>query len=126
MHYPKTELISGPIVLVEDAISATRLAPLVRSAALLGTHMSAGQARSLRAASPSLVVALDQDTWYHKVPKPLLIKDEYQFLFDEIRLLKIEKDVKDMNKADFGRFVDSVLEVPGDIRKEDTGDVSKE
>lgn len=111
VHYPKTELIDGPVVLVEDAISATRLAPLVRSAALLGTHMSAGQARSLRAASPSIVIALDLDTWYHKVPKPLVIKDEYQFLFDEISLLKLEKDVKDMSKAEFGKFVDSILEV---------------
>ena len=111
VHYPKTELISGPIVLVEDAISATRIAPLVRSAALLGTHMSASQARSLCAASPSLIVALDADTWEHKVPKPLLIKDEYQFLFEEIRLIKLDKDVKDMTRIEFDKFISEVLEV---------------
>jgi hypothetical protein len=99
------------MVLVEDAISATRLAPLVRSAALLGTHMSAEQARSLREASPSLVVALDSDTWEHKVPKPILIKDEYQFLFKEVRLIKIDTDVKDMSRVDFDKFITEILEV---------------
>jgi hypothetical protein len=73
--------------------------------------MSADKARSIRAASPSLVVALDADTWEHAVPKPLLIKDEYQFLFDEVRLIKINTDVKDMSKVDFDKFISEVLEV---------------
>ena len=108
VHYPLTELMEEPLVLVEDAISAAKLSRFVHSAALLGTNLSAEQARSIRLRSPSILLALDADTWYGHEPKSLTIKRKWDCFFDYIDIAHIQRDVKDMNDEEFMEFVDEI------------------
>jgi predicted RNA-binding Zn-ribbon protein involved in translation (DUF1610 family) len=84
-------LDSKTVVVVEDIISATKMATLLPSCALLGTSMTDRQAGFLSTHFDTLVLMLDPDAH----DKSLKISEKYRGLFNTFRVMAMSKDPKD-------------------------------
>lgn len=84
-----------PVFLVEDQLSAAKLQRYTShtAVALLGVHLDSFKASSIRAQlNPSvLVIALDKDA----IKKSLDLYNRYRGMFPNIRVMELDKDIKD-------------------------------
>lgn len=81
----------GPIVIVEDQISALKVARNFVSVALLGTMFNHGKVAELITQGNKIVLALDADAW----GKAIDSADAYKFYFDKmLSVVKLDKDLK--------------------------------
>jgi DNA primase len=90
-HVPVNCPATGPLVVVEDIISAEKVAAISRSAALLGTHLSADTAEALSALTDHLKIFLDEDA----IDKAIKMKSAYGLLFKKCDIIYHTKDPKD-------------------------------
>lgn len=90
-----------PLVVVEDVLSATKLAPIINSCAILGTHMSDEMAVHLASVTNTLILWLDNDA----AAKAVAVKKKYTALFDHIDVIVSEKDPKDTSYEDINMYL---------------------
>ena len=102
LHYPlgyKKSNRYTAIVIVEDILSAIRVARLMPVVALQGTHMSWEQARELLEQTDKLIIALDPDKGGIKAA--MRIKNRYRTVFkDGVHMRLLNSDPKEY-KSDF-------------------------
>ena len=107
IHFPIQNTREGfvPLVLVEDIPSSVRISEFIPCAALMGTHLAPEVVQYLaRIGASRLVIALDADA----KKKAIDMRNKYRLLFNQIDIMFIEKDVKDMNEKEFKEFIDRV------------------
>lgn len=99
LHFPVgMQWRGGAVWLVEDVISATRIAQAGADAvALMGTYLSQEGAQHLhRLGKRRIFVALDPDTWSKPCPTAVTLASKIALFFDLVRPVHITKDPKDM------------------------------
>lgn len=102
LHYPMQNFRKeAPLYIVEDMISATRLTSCVNSVALLGTSMCDKQVLDILSITNKVILMLDADTWEHKTPTPVKLRNKYGIFFKYFVLVYIPKDIKDMKEVEF-------------------------
>ena len=96
LHYPRANAwtsCTDTVVLVEDTISAIRIAQHIPSVALLGTHMTQGMVNELRQIWPRVIIALDPDA----TGKALKMQQKFGSFFQEgITVRPMNDDPKDI------------------------------
>lgn len=85
---------SSELVLVEDQLSALRASEYMNAVALLGTNLTEGTLREIKAFNPSTTfVALDKDAF------PLSIKMAHRLRkVVPTKVMRLHKDLKDMTE----------------------------
>ena len=95
LAFPKVDKLwkgrNKAIVLVEDVISATKVARYMHCAALLGTNLTHKQIAFLSAHFTEIYMMLDPDA----IGKSLLYNRQYGSLFDQFRIINLPADPKD-------------------------------
>lgn len=99
---------NAPTVVVEDIPSAVRVSMhSVNAVALLGTIINVEKATELAIyASRPIVIALDQDA----TVKAFQIARKYGLMWDEYRVLPLEKDFKDMTDEQIQQKLGQIYE----------------
>lgn len=99
---------SDSVVLVEDQVSAIKLAPHVDAVALLGTNLSDAKVEEILSVSPAyknIHLSLDLDAVADAIKTQLRLREKVPHL----RITAIECDVKNMNKKQFDTYLERVL-----------------
>lgn len=98
---------SDSLILVEDQVSAIRMAPHMHSAALLGTHINDDKAEEIRSGKyKTVIIALDNDATHEAIKLQLKWAGRIRGLF----IRGLAKDIKDMNDDEFKDFLESIPE----------------
>lgn len=93
---------SDTLIIVEDQISAIKLAPYVHSLALLGTHMNEDLAKEIAAQGyKTVLICLDNDATYTAIKMQLMWKSTIKGLL----VNGLGKDIKDMNDNEFQEYL---------------------
>lgn len=103
LYFPHTEVKDGPIVVVEDIISAIRVARHMRSVAMLGTIFNDNTVNELRQHSDSIWLGFDPDA----VKLAIKAKQKYNAFFVDIRVIQFPDDPKDMGEEELREFLAS-------------------
>lgn len=102
IHFARTDGVE-PLVLTEDILSAIAVSKVFRSAAVLGTSVSAKNVQELTAVSMRFVLWLDGDKagvrGSRKIEKALLMQGA------EVRVVRTARDPKYYTKAEIQRIV---------------------
>lgn len=86
-----------PVILVEDQMSAIKLADCGYTAcALLGTNLSSEKVAEIQSVSKHIVIALDSDA----TATAFKLARKWQHGFSSCRVVILEKDVKDSSKEE--------------------------
>lgn len=99
----KEAVPTSPTYLVEDSISAMRLAesdPARRTVAILGTGVNAGKIAELQRNTFSLVIALDADA----TGQAFAMARKWGQAFDSTRVIVLSKDIKDCTPEELGEL----------------------
>lgn len=98
---------SDTLVLVEDQVSAIKLAPHVHSVALLGTNISEELANEIAAFKyKHVLIMLDNDATF----KAIKLQIAWRSTIKGLLVAGLEKDIKDMTNEEFSTLLhDSVL-----------------
>ena len=89
--------------MVEDSLSAMRLAPFTHSVALLGANLGAGRAEELAARSydyKTIYLSLDKDATLSSLKQ----QREYAKIV-KLTVLPLQKDIKDMTQEEFDYYL---------------------
>lgn len=106
---------TGPIILVEDPVSASRLRLAgLETACILGTRLSERAVERLSHCTPRVVVALDADALRTAARTVAKLK----FILPEVRLRRLTKDIKDMTTDEFEEFVQWYDELQASLKQE--------
>lgn len=100
---------SKVLVLVEDQVSAIKLAPYVHSLALLGTNLSDAKVEEINSITPQyeqVYISLDNDATYEAIKMQLANRSKIKGLL----VAALGQDIKDMNKEDFDNYVQQLLQ----------------
>lgn len=93
---------SNTLVLVEDQVSAMRLAPYVHAVALLGTHISEAKAEEIKEGKyKNIVLSLDPDAVGNAIKLQLYWRNK----LPNMCVVGIPTDVKDMDKDEFNSYL---------------------
>ena len=91
------------IVLVEDVLSAIKVAEYLPAVALLGTHLAEREALDIRKHFENIIVALDPDA----ALKAIKITETYRCLFQQARVLLLQQDPKDTPHAELRSMLET-------------------
>ena len=116
LHFPKsTTAFSSTIVVVEDILSASKLSPLIRSCALLGSSMSTTQAAFLATHFDKMVVLLDPDA----IDAAAKISKKFGGMFKHgVTVRVLDQDPKDTQLDVLEKEVKAFLPKPPLVEKE--------
>ena len=90
----------GPLVLVEDQMSAIKLCDCsIRACALLGTELNAEKVHEIQGVSLDVVLALDADA----TSQAFKLARRWASAFQMFRVEVLTKDVKDMSRDDINQ-----------------------
>lgn len=94
---------STTLVLVEDQVSAIKVAPFHHSLALLGTNLSEAKVLEILYADKydRIYLALDNDATMEAIKTQLKWRDR----MPNMMVLGLQKDIKDMDNKDFQEFL---------------------
>lgn len=93
---------SDILVLVEDQVSAIKLAPHVHSCALLGTHLSEAKVHEIKEQGyRRIYLCLDPDAVFTAIKMQLALRHSLPNMY----VLGIECDIKNMDKGQFDAFL---------------------
>ena len=93
---------SGPLVIVEDQVSAIKVSKVSNSLALLGTHMPLDVVKLLQNLKPSrIILALDPDA----TSTALQIAGYYGLFLGNLSVAILSKDPKDMSYEEIRRNI---------------------
>ena len=105
LHFPVSGIKSNNptdcVYLVEDHLSAIRLADYTHVAALCGSYISAKNALSLSKMYDSIVLMLDNDA----TDKAIKQKIKYQHMFSRFDVRFLSKDIKNMRPLELKRYM---------------------
>jgi hypothetical protein len=104
LHYPASVQFDGTIAIVEDCISATKVAKIMPSVALLGHHLSDEMALDIAKVAKNVVFMLDPDVAH----KAIEYAKEYRTLFNT-HILFLDRDPKDCDLADLRSWLKEAL-----------------
>lgn len=99
LHFPllTNEKMCGTLYVVEDVPSAEAIAPYAASCALLGTNITDEALSLFRDIGVThLKICLDNDA----IGKSIQLKRNLSLLFNEVSVVWVDKDPKDMSEAD--------------------------
>lgn len=102
---------SDNLVLVEDQVSAIRLAPFVDTLALLGTNLSDSKVDEILGINPKyqqVHLSLDADAVGDAIKTQLRLTR--RGIMPNLRITAIECDVKDMDKEQFDNYLKRVIQ----------------
>jgi hypothetical protein len=103
LYVPRTSPLTDRLYVVEDTLSAIKISRLYTACALLGTSLNNELLLLFKEAKiKELVLLLDPDAF----TKSIRIKREYSLYFDEIRIVQLPDDPKDMNFDDLQEMLD--------------------
>lgn len=98
---------SSTLVLVEDQMSAIKLAPHTHSLALLGTHLSEAKAKEIIEASyDRVIISLDNDATYESIKTQLAFRNRIKNFY----VVGLGKDIKDMTQKELNLYVSNNLQ----------------
>lgn len=90
------------LIVVEDQVSAIKVAPHFDALALLGTGISEAKAQEIEDGKYKYIyLCLDNDATYQAIKLQL----EWRHKLPNMRVLSLEKDIKDMNEQEFKDFL---------------------
>lgn len=116
LHVADSPVKGGPVVLVEDILSATKVGRQARCVALLGTSLNADGAIRVKQLSTSILVALDGDTWRSGKSLGHKLKEKYGLLFENFSVVRLSnRDPKEMTDEEIRSVILS------GIREENSG-----
>ncbi len=98
------------LVVVEDQPSAVRVAGLsgFASMALIGTSLNYERAALIKKSGiKHLVLSLDQDA----TAKSISLAIEYRRVLPTLKIVALEKDIKNMSTSEFTLYIEEVMEV---------------
>lgn len=110
MCWYKQSLYPSTCIVVEDQSSALRCSEVTGWAgvALMGTDLSYAKARELKASGvKNFVLSLDQDA----TAKAVTTVIQYRSMLQNLRLIALDKDIKNMNAQEFELYICQVREV---------------
>ena len=94
--------VSRALVLVEDQVSAIRVAPFFHSAALMGVNLSDAKVEEIRKRKYKVVyLCLDNDATGQAVRLALKLRNK----LPQLQVIGLDKDIKDMNEEEFQSFL---------------------
>jgi hypothetical protein len=97
---------SKVLVIVEDQVSAIKLAPYVHALALLGTNLSEAKVNEIPKEGPekydSIYLCFDNDAIGTAVKTQL----DWVSVLPNMRILGLQKDIKDMTDDEFTQFLE--------------------
>ena len=97
---------SSTLVLVEDQVSAIRLAPFTHSLALLGVNVSEAKVEEILAAEPKyqqILLSLDEDATLESIKQALKWKNRINLL-----VVPLQKDIKNMDAREFQEYLNRI------------------
>lgn len=100
---------SRVLVLVEDQVSAIKLAPYVHALALLGTNLSDAKVAEINAITPAyehVYISLDNDATGEAIKMQLANRGRIKGLL----VAALGKDIKDMTTEEFNTYVQQLLQ----------------
>ena len=103
IHFPDStrKSLTNSVVCVEDWCSAEKLSALYPTISLQGTDFRNGFAEYLASIGVEvLYIALDNDA----IAKQYKIKKDIDFFFQSVILMRLHKDIKDMNDLELEEF----------------------
>lgn len=93
---------SNTLIIVEDQMSAIKLAPHVHSLALLGTHISDAKAEEIAAGGyDKVLISLDNDATYAAIKLQLEHRNKIKHLF----VAGLGKDIKDFTRGELHEYL---------------------
>lgn len=96
---------SDAVIIVEDQVSAIKLAPYYHSVALLGTNLSSEKVREIKEGNYKAVyLVLDGDA----IVQAIDLQQAYREVLPNLRVLHISKDIKNMNEKELREFLGRV------------------
>lgn len=96
------KLTSDVLVIVEDQMSAIKLAPHVHSLALLGTHISDAKAEEIaKLKYKKVILSLDNDATGEAIKLVLKFRNKIKNLF----VHGLGKDIKNMNEEELNEYL---------------------
>lgn len=96
---------SDTLVLVEDQVSAIKLAPYVDACALLGTHISDAKADEIKAQKyKQIFLSLDADA----IDTAIKLQLKWRVKIPNLYILGIGQDIKDMSPEAFEEYLNSI------------------
>ena len=102
LHFPRGLIEPGPeLCIVEDHISAIRLADYKQSAAIMGSFISANNAIALSKLYDTIILMLDNDA----TDKAIQQKLRYQNLFTQFEVRFLKKDIKNMTNNELEEYL---------------------
>lgn len=87
-------------MLVEDQLSALRLAPHVHAVALLGTNVSDAKVAEYKDKYKRIILSLDNDATYEAIKLTLRLRGALP-----INVMGLEKDIKNMSDDEFESYL---------------------
>lgn len=104
LHFPLRDSLTKTVIIVEDSISAIRIAQHRSSAALLGTHMTGKQILFLAQNFERIVFILDPDA----LTKATALAEKCKLLFKSSMVLPTRADPKDASPEDFKKLMEKI------------------
>lgn len=93
---------SDTLVIVEDQVSALKVAPHHHALALLGTHIGDDKAQEIKEGKYSkILLCLDNDATYEAIKLQLKL----QHVLPNMYIVGLGQDIKDMNDEQFEAFL---------------------
>lgn len=92
------------MILVEDPVSAIKIAPHYHSAALLGTNLSEAKVEEIRMQVDKyerIYLCLDNDATYEAIKTQL----KWRGRLPNLMVLGLQKDVKNMDNDEFDEYL---------------------
>lgn len=94
----------SPIVLVEDVISAMKVAHQYASVSLMGSHLGMQDLYEVAKVTDNIILALDKDA----TEKALALQKKYRFICPTMRVMILSKDLKYLPDGDITTMVASL------------------
>lgn len=104
MSWYKWKRVSDILVLVEDQVSAIKLAPHYHAAALLGVNLSDAKVKEIKDQVPAykyVYLCLDNDATRESIRTALHLRST----FPNLRVQGLEKDIKNMSNEELEVFL---------------------
>lgn len=92
-----------PVVLVEDVISAMKVAHQYVAVSLMGSYITMSDLFEIEKVTDNVILALDRDA----SAKALAFKTKYRFIAPNLRVLLLQKDLKYATDGEINEFVES-------------------
>ena len=96
---------ANPVVLVEDVISAMKVAHQYVAVSLMGSHVSMDDLFEVTKLTDNIILALDRDA----TEKALGFKKKYRFLCPNLRVMILQQDLKYSTDDEIQKLMEAIV-----------------